>query len=240
MRAGRFGRIAAVVVCTLMLGGCDMLDEVLEEKAWEPGETALQVMEDGTVTETVIDQLDESYYSSAELESMVNSSVSEYNKEHGEDAVKVDSLVIENNQVTLTMTYRTAEDYAGYNNVRFYNGSMLGAEIDGYLFYNQFKQVEKGTVTEEGISNEEPLKHKELQVLVTDTSHVVKVPGDVLFISSNGSPMGRKEVEPAEEEEASKEEGLVLPSNAVYVEEDHSPVTAKDLEKTYLYIIYEY
>ncbi|MDO5345228.1 MAG: hypothetical protein Q4E91_05740 [Lachnospiraceae bacterium] len=240
MRTGRFGRIAAVVVCTLMLGGCDMLDEVLEEKAWEPGETALQVLEDGTVTETVIDQLDESYYSSSELESMVNSSVGQYNKEHGADAVTVDSLIIENNQVTLTMTYRTAQDYADYNNVRFYNGSMLGAEMDGYLFYNQFKQVEKGTVTGEGLSNEEPLKHKELQVLVTDTSHAVKVPGDVVFLSTNAAPMGRKEVKPVPAEASSEEEGLVLPSNAVYVEEDHSPVTAKDLEKTYLYIIYEF
>lgn len=240
MRAGRLGRIAAaVLMCTLMLGGCDMLDEVLEEKAWEPGQTALQVQKDGTVTETVIDQLDQSYYSSAELESMVNSSVSEYNQEHGADAVTVDSLTIENNQVTLAMTYRTAEDYAGYNNVRFYNGSMLGAEMDGYLFYNQFRQVDKGEVTGDGLSNEEPLKHKELQVLVTDTSHAVKVPGDVVFISANGEPLGRKEVGPLPEE-TSGQEGLVLPSNAVYTEEDHSPVTAKDLEKTYLYIIYEF
>lgn len=240
MRSRLGGIIAAVLMCTLMLGGCDMLDEVLEEQAWEPGQTALEVREDGTVTETVIDQLDQNYYSSAELESMVNSSVSEYNQEHGADAVTVDSLTIENNQVTLAMTYRTPEDYANYNNVRFYNGSMLGAEMDGYLFYNQFQQVEKGEVIQEGLTNEEPLKHKELQVLVTDTSHAVKVPGDVVYISSNGAPMGRKEVEPASDETSSEQEGLVLPSNAVYTEEDHSPVTAKDLEKTYLYIIYEF
>lgn len=237
MRTGKTVKMAAVIVCTLMLSACGLL----EEKAWEPTETSLEAKKDGTLTETVIDQLDQSYYSSSELESMINSSVSEYNQSHGADAVKVDSLSLENNQVVLTMTYKTAEDYAGYNNVRFYNGSMLGAEMDGFLFYNQFREVTDGTVTADNISNEEPLKHKEYQVLVTDTSHVVRVPGDVVYVSINGSPAAEKEVKPLKETRAAEQEGLVLPSSAVYVEEkDNEPVTAKDLEKTYLYIIYEF
>ena len=237
MRAGKTGKLAAVIMCTLMLSACGLL----EEKAWEPTETSLEVKKDGTLTETVIDQLDQSYYSSSELESMINSSVSEYNQSHGADAVKVDSLSLANNQVVLKMTYKTAEDYADYNNVRFYNGSMLGAEMEGFLFYNQFKEVEEGTVMGENISNEEPLKHKEYQVLVTGTSHVVRVPGDVVYVSANGAPVGEKEVKPVKETKTSEQEGLVLPSSAVYVEEkENTPVTAKDLEKTYLYIIYEF
>ena len=186
--------MAAVLVCALMLGGCGMLGE----KPWEPTETALQMKKDGTVTETVIDQLDQNYYSSQELESMINSSVSEYNQSKGGDVITIDSLSIENNQVNLTMTYASAQDYAEYNNVRFYNGSMLGAEMDGYLFYNQFRQVEKGTVTADDLSNEEALRHKEYQVLVTDTSHAVRVPGDVVYVSVNGTPTGPRDVAPVE------------------------------------------
>lgn len=236
MRAGKTGRMAAVAVCALMLGGCGLLGDA----PWEPTETALQVREDGTMTEVVIDQLEQSYYNASELESMINSSVSEYNKSHGADSVKIDELLLENNQVKLTLTYASAKDYADYNNVRFYNGSMLGAEMDGFLFYNQFKQVEKGTVVQDNISNEEPLKHKEYQVLVTDTSHIVQVPGDVVFVSVNGAPTGERDIKPVAESAPAQQDGLVLPSSAVYVEDDHSPVTAKDLEKTYVYIIYEY
>ena len=235
MRTGKGGGMAAVLVCALMLGGCGMLGE----KPWEPTETALQMKKDGTVTETVIDQLDQNYYSSQELESMINSSVSEYNQSKGGDVITIDSLSIENNQVNLTMTYASAQDYAEYNNVRFYNGSMLGAEMDGYLFYNQFRQVEKGTVTADDLSNEEALRHKEYQVLVTDTSHAVRVPGDVVYVSVNRTPTGPRDVAPVEDASA-QTEGLVLPSSAVYVEEDSSPVTWEDLEKTYLYIIYEF
>ena len=235
MRTGKGGGMAAVLVCALMLGGCGMLGE----KPLEPTETALQMKKDGTVTETVIDQLDQNYYSSQELESMINSSVSEYNQSKGGDVITIDSLSIENNQVNLTMTYASAQDYAEYNNVRFYNGSMLGAEMDGYLFYNQFRQVEKGTVTADDLSNEEALRHKEYQVLVTDTSHAVRVPGDVVYVSVNGTPTGPRDVAPVKDASA-QTEGLVLPSSAVYVEEDNSPVTWEDLEKTYLYIIYEF
>lgn len=236
MRTGRSGKITAVLMCTLMLGGCG----ILGEETWEPQETALQMKKDGTVTETVIDALDQSYYSSQELESMINSSVSEYNQTKGSEAITIDSLSIENNQVNLTMTYASAEDYAEYNNVRFYNGSMLGAEMDGYLFYNQFKQVEDGTVVAQDLSNEEAIKHKEFQVLVTDTSHAVRVPGDIAYVSANGAPTGPRDVAPVKDASSAQTEGLVLPSSAVYVEEEDTPVTAQDLEKTYLYIIYEF
>ncbi len=243
MRAGEIIRLTAAFLCMLTLTGCnlqDTIDEIRGGKSWEPGETNLTVRKDGTLTETVIDALDQSYYDSGELEQMIHSTVSQYNQTHGADAVTVDALSLENHQVVLTMTYQSAEDYADYNNVRFYNGSMLGAEMEGYLFYNQFRKVEDGTVSGELITNEEPLKHKEYQVLVTDNSHLVQVPGDVVYVSANASPMAKRQVRPAGEETSPQTEGLVLPSSAVYVEEKDGPVSAKDLEKNYLYIIYEF
>lgn len=243
MRAGKIIKLTAAALCMLALTGCnlqDTIDGLRGDKAWEPGETNLVVKKDGTLTETVIDVLDQSYYNSGELEQMINSTVSQYNQTHGADVVVIDALSLENNQVLLTMTYQSAEDYADYNNVRFYNGSMLGAEMEGYLFYNQFRRVEDGAAQGDAITNEEPLKHKEYQVLVTDSSHLVQVPGDVVYVSANASPMGDRQVRPVKEETSSQPEGLVLPSSAVYVEEKEGPVSAKDLEKNYLYIIYEF
>ncbi|MDD2959906.1 MAG: hypothetical protein PHE06_11620 [Lachnospiraceae bacterium] len=238
MNAGRVYRFAAVIMCTLTLSACSLPSK----NEWKPEETSLQVKKDGTLTETVIDQLDETYYNSQELESMIKSSVSEYNQKHGADAITVTALTLENNQVNLTLDYKSAEDYADYNNVKFYNGSMLGAEMDGYLFYNTFKQVDEGTVTKDQLSNEEPLKHKEYQVLVTDLLHVVQVPGDVVYVSENGYPADERVVKPSGESAAKDGENeLVLPSDTAYVpEEDTAAVSTTDLEKTYLYIIYEF
>lgn len=240
MRTGRTGKLAAVVLCGLMLSGCEMLEEKFSSEQ-APTETTLKVEKDGTVTETVIDKLDQSYYNSGDLEAMINSSVSEYNQLHGADSVKVEEILWEGNQISLKMVYQSAADYGEYNNVKFYNGSMLGAEMEGYLFYNQFKKVEEGQAAGAAISNEEPLKHKEQQVLVTNSDHVVEVPGEVLYVSANGSPTGKKSVKRDAQTEWAKEEGLVLPSSAVYVEEkEDTALTQTDLEKTYLYIIYEF
>lgn len=240
MRTGRTGKLAAVVLCGLMLSGCEMLEEKFSSEQ-APTETTLKVEKDGTVTETVIDKLDQSYYNSGDLEAMINSSVSEYNQLHGADSVKVEEILWEGNQISLKMVYQSAADYGEYNNVKFYNGSMLGAEMEGYLFYNQFKKVEEGQAAGAAISNEEPIKHKEQQVLVTNSDHVVEVPGEVLYVSANGSPTGKKSVKRDAQTEWAKEEGLVLPSSAVYVEEkEDTALTQTDLEKTYLYIIYEF
>ena len=75
---------------------------------------------------------------------------------------------------------------------------------------------------------------------MTDMSHIVRVPGDVVYVSANASPMSAREVRPTDTTTSSAQEGLVLPSSAVYTEVENEPVTAKDLEKTYLYIIYEF
>lgn len=253
MRAGKIVRLTAAVMCTLTLCGCDLQEtaeklelpdavkELFGEADWEPEETYLVTRKDGTLTETVIDKLDREYYVAEELQEMINRSVQEYGQNHGADAVKIDSLSLENNQIVLTMTYQSAQDYADYNNVKFYNGSMLGAELEGYLFYNQFRKVEDGVTDGETIGNEEPLKHKEYQVLVTDDSHLVQVPGDVVYVSANAVPAGRREVQPAGESVSASQQELVLPSSAVYVEEKKDKtVTAKDLEKNYIYIIYEF
>lgn len=255
MKTGKIVRLATVILCTLMLSGCEIqstikeldlelpreVENFLGIEEWDPGETYLVVHEDGTVTETVIDKLDQAYYNADELGQMITNTVGEYNQDHGADAIIVNSLSLENNQVVLSMTYKTAQDYAHYNNVKFYNGSMLGAEVEGYLFYNEFRRVTDGMVEGENITNEEPLKHKEYQVLVTDDSHLVQVTGDITYVSANASPIGKREAEPVEETVKIEEAGLVLPSSAVFVEEKESaPVTAKDLEKNYVYIIYEF
>ncbi len=245
MRTGRVGLLAAVCGCALLLGGCEVVEEELAQYGvGVPQETTLQMKEDGTVLETVIDRLDQSYYNSSELESMISQTVSDYNQGHTADSVVIDEYTVEENQVLLRMTYRSANDYAEYNNVRFYNGSMLGAEMEGFHFLNQFWQVENGETVGNPVSNEVPLKEKQQQVLVTDTSHVVEVPGKVLYVSINGTPTGRRTVSPAADDIVIEQEtqvGLVLPSSAVYIpEETRAKADADAQEKNYLYVIYEF
>ena len=230
--------LTAAVVSSLFLGGCEKLMPK-EEEPWIPDCTAIQVDAEGTVTETVIDRLDQPYYKAEELTQMIASAILDYTGEHGAQSVVQESLTIENNTVHLVLKYAGPEDYAAFNNVSFFNGTMLGAQMEGYHFETSFYEIGEDAALKE-VSGEEALRHKEYQVLVTDLSHAVEVPGDVVYVSTNAHPDGERLVRPGAAGETGQESetqaGLQLPSNAVYIPEkpdDENP------EDSYLYIIYK-
>lgn len=236
------GMLAVVIAGAFLLGGCEMVQEQIDillpqEEEWAPEQTSLDVREDGSMTETILQHLDQSYYDTEELSKMIAQTVQAYNGSAEPAPITIDEQVMEGADVTLTMSYAAAEDYAAYNNVVFFNGSMLNAQMEGFLFGNDFKKVSGGATGEEMISNEEPLSHKECQVLVTDTSHVVYAPGKVLYCSANASVRDGRIVVPAPAMEQ-EVQGLVLPSSTVYVEAQ-GEISSSDKEKTYVYIIYE-
>lgn len=244
----RSGRIRDPV-CTLImagamaacLSGCGLVEsaqKLVPETEPVIEETTLQVREDGTWTETIIEKLDQGYYDTNELKALVDETVAAYNATEGEGSVTVDEFSVGENGVTLKMTYRDAAAYSGYNNLAAFQGSMLEAQMEGFLFLNDFREVADGVSSLETIPNEKPLSHKEYQVLVTDGSHVVLMPDKVRYVSSNAEVSDWKTVRPLQEEDAN--EGLVLPSSAVYKAEISADrLSETDREQGYLYIIYE-
>ena len=237
-----FPAICLMTAVVMLLTGCSEIEQLMPQPGddWVPEQTALVVNRDGTVTETLMERLDQDYYDSAELEKMVTSTVSEYTASHGEEALVVDQLLVEDKQVTLQMTYRTGEDYAAYNGMPFFSGSMLGAQMSGFLFYNEFRPVQEGVSAQETVSNEEPLSHKEYQVLITDSSHMVKVPGKIRYVSANTDVKDTYFAYPRKEAFSADPEGLVLPSNAVYKDPAKGEVSQTDLEKNLVYVLYEF
>ena len=170
-----------------LLGGCTAKEE--EEEPWVPAQTAIQADPDGTLTETLIEKLDQDYYDPAELKSMAEEAVREYTSENGADSVRLESFEAEGNSVCMVMIYRGWQDYSGFNNVRFYNGTMLGAQMEGWRMEKNFHPVnpEDGSSAGTVVSFEEPLSHKEYYVMVSDPDHIVEVPGEIRYISENAS-----------------------------------------------------
>ena len=227
------------------LTGCSRIDEMviqMDEEVWEPESTSVQIYKDGSVTETVIDKLDKDYYDSEELKALVSEAISDYNASAGPDRVAedIEKTVIEDGRVTLVMNYASPQDYAGFNQVSFFSGSMLNAQLEGYLFYNEFHKVTDGVCQEKTISNEEPLTVKEAQVVVSDMSHIVRVPGKILYVSANADTLDEYTAVPDEGTYAPDENGLVLPSNTVYLDHSKPEADVTDIEKTYMYVIYEF
>ena len=229
-----------VLMISAGLGGC----QKKPEEPWVPEDTAIQVQEDGTLKETIIDRLDQSYYDPAELESLIRSSADTYNMENGEGSVTVDEFTAEGNSITVRMTYLSSKDYRDFNQMPFYNGSMLEAEMEGFRFTENFIKVNKGIAGSEEITPDEPLSHKEYSVLIMDASYMAEVPGDVMYVSLNARPADRRIVMPAaagtETAEETEAEGLVLPSSAVYTQEKDAVEENNNTGTELIYVIYDF
>ncbi len=208
---------AALMAGVLLLGGCEML----EQNKWTPQEpAAISIDKDGVVTEIIQETLDESYYDAEELQNMINSEVEDYNAENGEDTIVIKKLEAAEGKVSLTMEYASASDYAAFNNTEFYYDTIIGAQLSGYLFDVSFKKVSGGVVQGASVSGSEVIKRMDKQVLILRAPMEVRVPGDVLFTSTNAEVLAADVVNATGESDEEEDEGLVLPSNAVYKAED--------------------
>ena len=247
MNRGRLQKTACALILSALcfgLGGCALVEEaqkLVPETELVVEETTLVVQPDGTWTETIIDGLDQAYYDAGELKALVDETVSAHNAEQKDQVVTVEDFTTDEKGISLRMRYPDAQAYASYNHVPAFQGSMLEAQMAGFLFLNEFRKVADGVSAAETIPNGEPLSHKEYQVLVTDLTHVVRMPAKVKYVSANASVAEGKIVRPEASGTDSKEpEGLVLPSSAVYAGKGSSrQISEAEQEEAYLYIIYE-
>lgn len=234
VKAKKISILAAVASCAALLSGCEMLNQ----EQWEPQEpNAISIDEEGAITEIVQETLDEAYYNASELQSMITSEVADYNKKNGEDCVTVKTFETEGQSVKLEMVYASAKDYASFNNVEFYYGSLINAQLEGYLFDVSYKKVKDGVVTGNNISGSEVIKEMDKEVMVVRAPLEVHVPGKVLYTSSNAEVLAADVINATGEQEE-EEEGLVLPSNSVYKESDDSTFAEVEAANR-VYIIFD-
>ena len=225
---------AALAAGVMLLGGCEML----EQNKWTPQEpAAISIDKEGVITEIIQDTLDESYYDAAELQNMITSEVEDYNAKNGEDSIVVKELEAADGKVSLKMEYASAQDYAEFNNTEFYYGSVINAQLSGYLFDVSYKKVSNGVVQGSTVSGSEVIKRMDKQVLVLRAPMEVHVPGKVLFTSTNAEVLAADVVN-ATGESDNEAEGLILPSNAVYKAEDEASF-AEAAAANRVYIIFD-
>ncbi|MDO4321124.1 MAG: hypothetical protein Q4C61_01220 [Lachnospiraceae bacterium] len=226
---------AALMAGMMLLGGCEMM----EQKKWTPQEAdAISIDEDGVITEIIQETLDQPYYDAAELQSRITSEVADYNAKNGEDAVSVKEMEAADGKINLKMEYASAQDYASFNNTEFYYGSVINAQLSGYLFDVSYKKVNGGVVQGSSVSGSEVIKRMDKQVLILRAPVEVHVPGEVLFTSTNAEVLAADVVNATGESDDKEDEGLILPSNAVYKAEDDASF-AEMAAANRVYIIFD-
>ena len=161
----------------LLLTGCG--------NKFEPTESTIFVTSKGVVQSAVMESFEKEYYNFDELAEDVKKAVKSYCLDVNEEVIAVTSLTENEDMVTLQMEYQTVEDYAEFNEVLLFSGTLEEAMNAGY---------QPGTLLDaEGQTADVDLeKNGNLKVLITEESVCIQTSGKIKYVSDNVTILNNK------------------------------------------------
>lgn len=180
-------------------GGSRGADAPAETEAEDTGSNIVTVKKDGVIVSTLEEAFAGEYFDEETLKQFVLQEAADYNAEEGGDKVVVKKLEIKKERASLTMEYRTAEDYAGFNRYPFFYGTVAEAYEAGYDLDVTFTEAD-GKLGEDGespsIGKDELLTMGSRRIIIAQVPKkenlTVKTSGKILYI--NGAELVKKNI----------------------------------------------
>ena len=171
----RMMRVGVLLVLTAaVLGGCG--------KEVSADTDTVYVQKKGTIKGANVAAFDKEYYDEAELEGFINDTVDTYVAKAGEGTVAVTSFAVEDGTAHVYLDYAGADDYAQFNGIDFYAGTVLEAKADGYDIPDAFTAVTDKETTWDAEDN---------KIVIVGQQTQVRVDGTILFVSSNANAVDK-------------------------------------------------
>ncbi|MCI7130199.1 MAG: hypothetical protein MSA09_06535 [Lachnospiraceae bacterium] len=171
-KAVQFGLLSVLTVTLLAGCGAD----------FSADKDTVYVQKKGTVKGANIADFDKDYYDEAELSDFITDTVDTYVAKAGDGTVVIEDYGVENGIAHLYLDYAGAEDYAQFNGVEFYAGTVLDAKANGYDIPNAFTAVTDKETTWDAEGN---------KIVIVGQQTQVQVDGTILFVSDNASVTGK-------------------------------------------------
>lgn len=150
------------------------------------------VQKKGGIVEATVEPFEKGYYDQAELESYVKERVAAYALEHEEKSVEMDKFEVADGIATLYIKYAGYADYAEFNGVKMFAGTVPQARAAGYDFDTEFLAVEDG-VLGDTVDSGIVLADDTYKAVILSTKADVKVDGKILFVSSKYTQIAAKD-----------------------------------------------
>jgi len=159
------------------------------ERAGTEAETSnahniIDLNNDGSLTEKSVEDFDTSEYDPEELKEMVNSTIDSYNSS-GAERIVLKSLEVKGGVARAVIYYKSAEDYAAYNEKVFETGKASDLDITGFTLADDKNEV---------LTLDSMEKLKGNYVMLNDDT-VIALPKNIQYISRNVEKTGKKTAE---------------------------------------------
>ena len=174
----KFGQIVLVFLLSVgMFTGCGT--------SYKADESTGFVLKDGKIVSTDVENFDEKTYDKDGLKEYVKNEIDTYNEKNGKGSVSLKKLDTGEKKATLTIAYRTAEDYQKFNDMELYTGSVAEALAAGYSFDGSFASVKNGKI--KACESSAFLDDSSCKVVVIRGNTNVKVKGTICYVSTTNT-----------------------------------------------------
>ncbi|HCT92776.1 MAG TPA: hypothetical protein DF613_15565, partial [Lachnospiraceae bacterium] len=137
------------------------------------GETTLSLSKKGVLTQTIVEDWDQTYYDQSELEKEMETAV------NANPQVTMKSFRIKSGKATATFVYESAEAYRDFNGVTCFWGTAGEAVAAGYSLAGEYLDSEGKAVSLTTVLNSE----KPYYVMILAEPVAVELPGKILCAS---------------------------------------------------------
>lgn len=177
----RMMQVILVLMAAVMLVGC-----AGESKVAEQGDS-VQVAKNGSISATLVNVLDQSYYEAEELKAMIETEISEVNTTQGQGAVALEDYKCDSaGNVKVKITYADSDAYMAFNGKTFFSGDAVKAK-ELYGLKGNFVDVTDGKIT-----TEDAVISEDAKIVVLSENINVVVPGKIVAITDNVEITGKK------------------------------------------------
>lgn len=110
----------------------------------------LQFSKDGSITEYMVEEFDESLYDATELKGELTAQIDEYNSSNEKDKVVLGDYELKDGVLKCSVTYPSDNAYFDLNNTPLFYGTIAQAVKAGYSLLTPVNSVETGELLESG------------------------------------------------------------------------------------------
>lgn len=201
MRVWRTVLFFALCFCVTGLTACGEKTQKGDSGSSEEAKvSSISVNKDGSISSRIIEDFGESYYDAGGLKSMIESAISDYKAADAAAKINLKKCKAANGSVTVEMEFGSYEDYSGFNDERFFAGTIQAANQAGFDL-NITLQAVNDKADKTSVSKPELLGMGDSHIVILELPEAgeeeldpmrVNCFGDILYAGEGVTTVGKK------------------------------------------------
>jgi len=191
MKKTKMGVLLVLSVVSTCICGCTT-------KEIDADATTLFINKNGSITDAIVEEFDENYYSATEMQAMLNDELATYNQSvNNESAAVISKFEVLGGVAKVFIDFASGMDYATFNDTAFFAGTVNQAYEQGHELDVTMKSVNGDEI----LKKADILEKGKYKIVILEEHVNVVLYKKILFASANVELINDKQAKISEEAE---------------------------------------